>query len=261
MESIPDGSDVLIVLGEIDCREGLLVCVEKGRYETLEEGIDTVVRIFMRELAILMERKKLKRVRLHPVVPTLNQTRHIVEIFNAIYKHHAKVKLCFCCRVPLLGADLSTKGSSSQLCVDGFLRRFGGALEGAHQGLSQQVSAAIRVRLGWDAFASKIWKTAESVFVKEEREGLLFFWFVFFCGWLRLMKLRALNPRNSFATFARQPRSDEFFVLVAGDYGVVEYAVAAQQQPEKRRELGWSCFSFFFLRFFFLLCCFKTLAR
>jgi hypothetical protein len=52
------------------------------------------------------------------------------------------------------------------------------------------------------------------------------------------MKLRALNPRNSYATFVRQPRSDELFVLVAGDYGVVEYSVVPNKPLEKKRELG-----------------------
>ncbi len=51
------------------------------------------------------------------------------------------------------------------------------------------------------------------------------------------MKLRGLNPRNSYVTIARQPRSEELFVLVAGDYGVIEYSVG-QQQMEKKRELG-----------------------
>ena len=31
MDTIPDGSDVLFIFGEIDCREGLLLAVEKNR--------------------------------------------------------------------------------------------------------------------------------------------------------------------------------------------------------------------------------------
>ena len=30
---IPDGSEVLMMFGEIDCREGILVAVAKGRYK------------------------------------------------------------------------------------------------------------------------------------------------------------------------------------------------------------------------------------
>ena len=37
MEDIPDGVDVVIVLGEIDCREGVLVAVEKLKYEVGEK--------------------------------------------------------------------------------------------------------------------------------------------------------------------------------------------------------------------------------
>lgn len=86
MESVPVGSDVLVVLGEIDCREGLLICVEKGRYETLGQGIAVVVDIFVAALSDWVARKKLRRVLIHPVLPVLDPTRHIVETFNAVYR-------------------------------------------------------------------------------------------------------------------------------------------------------------------------------
>ena len=31
VKHIPDGSDVILLFGEIDCREGILLAVEKGR--------------------------------------------------------------------------------------------------------------------------------------------------------------------------------------------------------------------------------------
>jgi hypothetical protein len=35
-EGLPEGATVVFIFGEIDCREGLLVAVERARYETLE---------------------------------------------------------------------------------------------------------------------------------------------------------------------------------------------------------------------------------
>ena len=86
MESIPSGADVMVVLGEIDCREGLLVCVEKGRYASLEEGIQVVISIFLQNVKSLAARKKFGKVYIHPVAPVLNPTRHIVETFNPIFE-------------------------------------------------------------------------------------------------------------------------------------------------------------------------------
>ena len=47
MRKVPNGSAVVFVLGEIDCREGILVAVEKLRYETPEEGAEHTIGIFI----------------------------------------------------------------------------------------------------------------------------------------------------------------------------------------------------------------------
>lgn len=47
MRKVPNGSAVVFVLGEIDCREGILVAVEKLRYETAEEGAEHTIGIFI----------------------------------------------------------------------------------------------------------------------------------------------------------------------------------------------------------------------
>ncbi len=58
-------------------------------------------------------------------------------------------------------------------------------------------------------------------------------------------KAKAMNPRNAYVAFAREaPGSDEFGVLVAGDYGVVEYGVTGQGL-EIKRKLGASFFPLF----------------
>lgn len=48
MAKVPNGSAVVFVLGEIDCREGILVAVEKLRYETPEKGAEHTVGIFIK---------------------------------------------------------------------------------------------------------------------------------------------------------------------------------------------------------------------
>lgn len=35
LERIPKGSEIIMLFGEIDCREGLLVSVERCRYEVM----------------------------------------------------------------------------------------------------------------------------------------------------------------------------------------------------------------------------------
>ncbi len=92
LDEVPDESSVMFVLGEIDCREGLLVCISKGRYASLEEGIEVVVKIFLDEAVAVARRKRLRKVFIHPVAPVLDATRHIVEEFNPLY-HHAVERL------------------------------------------------------------------------------------------------------------------------------------------------------------------------
>ena len=82
---IPKGADVLFIFGEIDCREGLLVAVEKDRYEDLEEGMKTCVDIWMKEAGKVVEERGF-RAMIHPVIPVLKETRKIVMNYNRIFK-------------------------------------------------------------------------------------------------------------------------------------------------------------------------------
>ena len=84
-EKIPGASDVIFVFCEIDCREGILLAVEKDRYETVEDGIKHVIGIYMRKLATLITRKKFQAF-IHPVIPVLNETRAMVMKFNHFLK-------------------------------------------------------------------------------------------------------------------------------------------------------------------------------
>jgi len=89
MESIPEGSDVLMIFGEIDCREGILLAVEKGRYESVEEGIRKTLSVFFKKLKALLRSKKF-RVFLHPVLPVLPQTRSMVLKYNRQFEEMAR---------------------------------------------------------------------------------------------------------------------------------------------------------------------------
>ena len=82
MKSIPDGSTLLMSFGEIDCREGLLVAVERMRYADLAAGIEFTISIYIAVLKKLAAQRKFTLL-VHPVPPVLNETRHIVKQFNA----------------------------------------------------------------------------------------------------------------------------------------------------------------------------------
>jgi len=85
MKEIPNGAPVVFIFGEIDCREGLLVAVERMRYPSLEAGVAYTIKIYMEALRTLARERKF-RIMVHPVPPVLNETRHIVKIFNAQLK-------------------------------------------------------------------------------------------------------------------------------------------------------------------------------
>lgn len=87
VSTIPPHSDVVFLFGEIDCREGLIVSVEKCRYRDLKEGAQVTIQIFINVLKELRQKYKWN-IYIHPVVPVLNETRNIVKQFNEVYKEH-----------------------------------------------------------------------------------------------------------------------------------------------------------------------------
>ena len=70
------------MFGEIDCREGILVAVEKLRYDDVDEGIRATVAVWMAAALRLVDEKALDAY-VHPIIPVLNETRHIVRAYNA----------------------------------------------------------------------------------------------------------------------------------------------------------------------------------
>jgi len=79
--TIPPKATVLFLLGEIDCREGILVAVEKLRYNSVEQGIRHTASIFV-DVASRLARHKQWNVLVHPVPPVLDETRGMVLKYN-----------------------------------------------------------------------------------------------------------------------------------------------------------------------------------
>mmetsp|Transcript_86982 Transcript_86982/g.130416 ORF Transcript_86982/g.130416 Transcript_86982/m.130416 type:complete len:837 (-) Transcript_86982:22-2532(-) len=83
INTLPNGSDAIFLFGEIDCREGILVAIEKCRYETVEEGIEHTIDIYMEKLKEVKKQKAIQ-IFVHPVIPVLDETRNMVKQFNEV---------------------------------------------------------------------------------------------------------------------------------------------------------------------------------
>lgn len=89
IKTIPDKSSVMFVLGEIDCREGILRAVERDCYPTIDAGISATISMFIDNIltkAVVVGRKAFTNVYVHPVLPVLKETRHLVKPYNVVYK-------------------------------------------------------------------------------------------------------------------------------------------------------------------------------
>lgn len=82
LRHIPEKSTVVFIFGEIDCREGILLAVEKCKYESIEQGIDKAVSVYVETLKKIAKARNLN-VYVHPVNPVLDVTRTMVLKFNA----------------------------------------------------------------------------------------------------------------------------------------------------------------------------------
>ncbi|XP_063422401.1 uncharacterized protein LOC134706948 isoform X2 [Mytilus trossulus] len=86
---IPDNAAVMLCFGEIDCREALLLCVEKSKYDSIEEAIDTVIDIYIEVIKDLYKKYNWN-IYIHPVMPVLDITRSLVMQFNLRLKQRIK---------------------------------------------------------------------------------------------------------------------------------------------------------------------------
>lgn len=83
--SLPRRSRVVFLFGEIDCREGIVRAVELCKYESIQEGMEHTIRIFMDTLAEVVDKYEIEAF-IHPVVPVLNETRSLVIQYNQIFQ-------------------------------------------------------------------------------------------------------------------------------------------------------------------------------
>lgn len=88
----PPRSTIIFLFGEIDCREGFLVSVQKARYKDLDEAAQFTIDIYMDILKSLVEQYQYE-IFVHPIVPVLDATRHVVIPFmNLLVKTIEKRK-------------------------------------------------------------------------------------------------------------------------------------------------------------------------
>lgn len=76
---------MILNIGEIDCREGILLAVERDYYATFDEAVQQTLNVILPVLRDLVTVHKL-RVYVHPIPPVLDVTRAIVTRYNAFYK-------------------------------------------------------------------------------------------------------------------------------------------------------------------------------
>jgi hypothetical protein len=79
---LPDGARVVALVGEIDCREGILAGVARGRYGSVAEGAAHTAGVYVSALSSLIARRGFT-VYVHPVPPVLDVTRAVVLAYNA----------------------------------------------------------------------------------------------------------------------------------------------------------------------------------
>lgn len=73
---------LVFMFGEIDCREGLLLAVDKLKYESMEAAMEVLADLYVRVLLKLTQSRRFE-IFVHPVPSVLNETRHVVQPFNA----------------------------------------------------------------------------------------------------------------------------------------------------------------------------------
>ena len=82
-------AQVIFLFGEIDCREGLLLAVDKLKYDDVDEAMHVLADVYLGVLTRLLAERSLT-IYVHPVPPVLNETRHIVMPFNRVMKEKVR---------------------------------------------------------------------------------------------------------------------------------------------------------------------------
>jgi hypothetical protein len=121
ISSIPNGAPVIFVLGEIDCREGVLKAVYLGRHSSVEAALSGVIDLYMTVLEEVRKKLPKSPIFIHPVANVIVDTRFMTMPFNKLLaQRQAKfqkigVKVLAMASVFEGGADLSPDASNDEL--------------------------------------------------------------------------------------------------------------------------------------------------
>jgi hypothetical protein len=77
------GAAAMFVAGEIDCREGLVAAVDKGRHPDLDAAVAAAVDLYLAAVQAAARRRRLRWALVHAVPPVRAETRATVRRFNA----------------------------------------------------------------------------------------------------------------------------------------------------------------------------------
>jgi len=86
INSIPSGSKVILLFGEIDCREGVVMATQRGVYNSLEDGFEATIDIYMQMLERLQAPPYNFDIYVHPPIPGVDVTRSMVHTFDDILR-------------------------------------------------------------------------------------------------------------------------------------------------------------------------------
>ena len=75
---------MIVVLGELDCREGLQQAVDKSKHQDLEAAIQGLASLYMAVLDDLQRQRHLTDVWISPVPAVMEETAAIVQKFNTL---------------------------------------------------------------------------------------------------------------------------------------------------------------------------------
>eukprot|EP00439_Symbiodinium_sp_Y106_P067394 s865_g11.t1 len=81
---LPVEAPVMFILGEIDCREGVLKAVQKGKHESVEDALYLLIGHYTEVLKRIRRKLVHNDLFLHPVPTVLPETRFLTMAFNSL---------------------------------------------------------------------------------------------------------------------------------------------------------------------------------
>lgn len=83
VSGLPKHCDVMFMLGEIDCREGVIQTVERGIYNSIDEALEVIGNLYLQVLQKYNRQKQFNTILCHAPPPALGPTRSIVVELNS----------------------------------------------------------------------------------------------------------------------------------------------------------------------------------